>query len=62
MRGSNRFREVLPGVASVNVSTPIPPGVVEVGHMASRFWEIVLIWAEGILLKGTGVVVPGKWI
>ena len=62
MRGSNLFKEVLPGELSVSASVPIRAGVVDVGHIASKFWEIALIWPVGILLKGTGVVVPGKWI
>ena len=54
MRGSNLFKEVLPGELSVSASVPIRAGVVDVGHIASKFWEIALIWPVGILLKGTG--------
>src|SRR3989442_9429447 len=62
MRGSNLFRDVLLGELSVSASIPIPAGVADVGHTASSFCEITLIWPEGILLKSTGVEVPGKWI
>src|SRR6266568_7399852 len=62
MRGSNLFRDVLLGELRVKPSFPIPAGVADVGHTASSFCGIGLICPEGILLKGTGVEVPGKWI
>src|SRR5229473_6273055 len=62
MRGLNLFTDVLPGELSVNISVPIPPDVADVGHTASSFCAIGLIWPDGILLNGTAVLVPGKWI
>src|SRR5687767_11906197 len=47
----------------VKLSSLVPgfrPGVSDVGHSATNFCAIGLIWPEGIRLNGTGVVVPGK--
>src|SRR5215469_564058 len=65
MRGLTLFTVLLNGELKLNMSAPTVPGagVALVGHTANSFWEIGLIWPVfETLLKGTAVVVPGKWI
>ena len=63
MRGLTLLTVLLNGELKSNSSVPIPWTTEPVGHMASSFWEIALIWPVfAMLLKGTGLEVPGKWI
>src|SRR2546428_7534573 len=61
MRELTRLTEFSAGLVKLSSLEPgLRPGVLDEGHSSRNFCEIALIAVDGILLNGSGVVVPGK--